>query len=149
MNLRKKTSILSAGFTVSVILGLCFFLGSCSSTGNKQIAQEAVTQFHSQLDAEQYHTIYAGSDEKLRHASSESDFVALLEAVHRKLGKVQQANLQSFQVGWFAGQGQVVTLVYNTRFVDSTAAEKFVWHINGDQPLLVGYFINSNALITR
>jgi Protein of unknown function (DUF4019) len=127
----------------------CLVLGSCSSASNKQIADQAVTEFHRQLDSEQYHAIYTGSDEKLRQAFSEADFVALLEAVHRKLGTVQRANLQSFQVGWFAGQGQVVTLVYNTRFVNSNADEKFVWHINGDHPLLVGYFINSNALITR
>jgi hypothetical protein len=131
------------------IIGLCFFLGSCSSTSSKQLAEQAVNQFHQQLDSEQYHVIYLGSDEKLRQASSETEFVALLEAVHRKLGKVQQANVQSFQVGWFAGQGQVVTLVYNTRFADSPANEKFVWHITGEHPLLVGYFINSNAFITK
>lgn len=93
--------------------------------------------------------MYAASDEKLHQSSSEAEFVGLLEAVHRKLGTVQASNLRTFQVGWFAGQGEVVTLFYETRFTGGNAGEKFTWHISDNRPVLVGYFINSNALVTE
>jgi hypothetical protein len=95
------------------------------------------------------HTIYAASDEKLQQATSESDLVQLLEAVPRKLGSVQQSNLRNTGVAWLAGQGATVTLVYETRFAEGSAIEKFVWHIKDNNASLYGYNINSNALVAK
>jgi Protein of unknown function (DUF4019) len=134
---------------LTVISGMLLLLSSCSSSKGKQLAEQGVSQFHEQLNSEQYHVMYAGSDERLHQASGEEQFVALVQAVHRKLGDVQASNLKSFQVGWFAGQGETVTLFYETRFAEGNAGEKFTWHISNDRPMLVGYFINSNALITK
>lgn len=140
---KKKLSLLIA------LLMVCLLVDSCSSSANKQLAEDGVTQFHLQLDSGQYNAIYNGTDEKFRQVSSEKDFTLLLDAVHRKLGRVQNAELKNFQIGWYAGQGQTVTLIYHTQFAEGRADERFVWHISGGQPLLVGYNINSNDLITR
>src|SRR5690242_11010680 len=87
MNVHCK--IAKTAFALTVILALCIFSVSCSSAKNKQLAEQAVAQFHAQLDSEQYHAIYAGSDGRLRQASTEAEFVDLLGAIHRKLGRVQ------------------------------------------------------------
>jgi hypothetical protein len=134
----------------ALLFGTCIVLSSCgSSTKSVKLAQQNVEQFHSQLNSEQYAAIYAACDEKFHQASSESDFVKLLGAVHRKLGNVQQSNLSNTGVAWFAGQGATVTLVYNTKFAEGTGTEQFVWHIKDDSAALYSYHINSNELITK
>jgi hypothetical protein len=108
-----------------------------------------VEQFHTQLDTEQYSAIYAASDEKFHQATSESDFVKLLEAIHRKLGSVQESNLRNTGVAWYAGQGATVTLVYQTKFAEGTGSERFVWHVKDNDAALYRYEINSNELVTK
>lgn len=139
---KKKLSLLFA------LLMACLLLDSCSSA-NKQLAEDGVTQFHLQLDSGQYHAIYGATDERFRRVSSEKDFSSLLDAVHRKLGRVQNSELKNFQIGWYAGQGQTVTLIYHTQFAEGRADERFLWHISEGKSLLVSYNINSNDLITR
>jgi len=111
-----------------------------------ELAKQNVEQFHSKLDSEQFAGLYAASDEKFHQATSEPDFIKLLDAVHRKLGNVQQSNTG---VAWFAGQGATVTLVYETKFAQGTGMEKFVWHIKDNGAALYGYNINSNELVTK
>jgi len=114
-----------------------------------ELAQQNVEQFHSQLDSEQYTAVYAACDEKFHQATSESDFVKILEAVHRKLGNVQRSSLRNTGVAWFAGQGATVTLVYETKFAAGAGIEKFVWHIKDNGAALYDYNINSNELVTK
>ena len=124
-------------------------LSSCSSTKNVALAQQNVEQFHSQLNSEHYTAVYAACDEKFHQATSESDFVKLLQAVHRKLGNVEGSSLRNTGVAWFAGQGATVTLLYETRFAEGTGIEKFVWHMKDNGAALYGYNINSNELVTK
>jgi hypothetical protein len=90
------------------------------------MAKGNVAQFHSELDSGQYAAVYAACDEQFHEATTESDFVKILEAVHRKLGNVQQANLRNTGIAWFSGQGATVTLVYETKFTEGTGTEQFV-----------------------
>jgi hypothetical protein len=132
------------------IVVACLLLSSCGSvTGNVELAKSAVVQFHSQLDTEQYSAVYATTDNKFHNFTGEADFTRLLEAVHRKLGTVRGSSLRNMNVGWFAGQGATVTLVYDTTFSSGSGTEEFVWHIADDRALLYGYHINSNDLITK
>jgi hypothetical protein len=132
------------------ILAVCVLFSSCGSSNTSiEQAKQSVVQFHSQLDTEQYSVIYAASDEKFRQATSQTDLATLLEAVHRKLGAVEQSNLRNTGVAWFAGQGATVTLIYDTRFAEGTGSEKFVWHVKDNVPALYSYNIMSNELITK
>jgi hypothetical protein len=132
------------------LLAVSFLVSSCgNATKSLELAQQNVEQFHAQLNTEQYGAVYAATDDKFRQTTSEADMVKLLEAVHRKLGFVQQAKLRNKGIAWFAGQGATVTLIYDTKFAEGTGAEKFVWHINDGSATLYGYNINSNELVTR
>jgi hypothetical protein len=128
---------------------LLIALNSCGSGKNVETATKSVEQFHSQLDSEQYLNIYATSDEGLQKTTSEGDFVAFLQAVHKKLGKVQTSQRSNFQIGVSTGQGTVVTLVYQTTFDQGSGTEQFLWHMRDNEPVLLGYRINSNALILK
>jgi len=138
---------------VRYFLAICtvgILLCSCSSsTKSLDIAKQNVEQFHSELDSGQYTAAYAACDEKFHEATSESDFVKILEAVHQKLGSVQHANLRNTSIVWFSGQGATVTLVYETKFAEGTGTEQFVWHVKDNGAALYGYHINSNELVTK
>lgn len=126
------------------------FLASCgSAVKNVSIAKDAVTQFHSQLDAEQYSAVYAATDTGFRSASTEADFTKLLEAIHRKLGTVRESDLQNVNVAWHTGEGATVNLTYNTKFSSGSGIELFRWHISDNRAQLFAYRINSNDLITK
>jgi hypothetical protein len=142
--------ILRMHHVLAMICSTSMLLSSCgSSTKSVELARQGTDQFHSQLDSEQYAAIYAASDGKLHQATSESDFVKLLQGVHHKLGTVQQSSLRNTGIAWFAGQGATVTLVYDTRFAEGSGTEKFVWHINDNRAALYGYHISSNDLVTK
>jgi hypothetical protein len=128
----------------------CLFVSSCGSNSKGvALAKRNVEQFHTQLNAEQYAAMYAASDEKLHRSTTEADFTKFLEAIHKKLGSAQQADLQNWRVAWYLGQGATVSLVYQTKFSEGSGTENFVWHIQDGIATLYGYNINSNELITK
>ena len=91
------------GFALCSLM-LLLVTASCNSAKNTELAEQGASIFHSQLNAEQYHAIYEPADKEFRNAMSETDFVALLQAIHRKLGNFQKSKLQSSQVSWIAGK---------------------------------------------
>jgi len=123
-------------------------LGGCGSSENLRIAKEATTHVHAQMDSEQFAQIYSEADDALRTATKRQDFLDFISAVHRKLGRVQNASQTGFFVN-FSTSGTRVRLNYQTKFDGGNAQEEFIWKIKGDQPALIGYHISSNALITK
>lgn len=113
------------------------------------LAKQGVAQFHSQMDAEQYVTLYAAADPELRKASSQDDFTKFLAAIHRKLGEVKQSTLRNWNTSWNTGQGTIVTLTYDTTFSTGSGTEQFLWRISDKRALLYGYHINSDDLIEK
>jgi len=101
-------------------------LAGCGSQKDIGAASEAVSRFHAQLDNQDYQTIYSQTDERFRNASSQPDFLALMNAIHTKLGKVTDASRQGFFVNYNTS-GMQVRLAYSTRFAGGDAQEEFVW----------------------
>ena len=123
-------------------------LGGCGSSENLRIAKEATTHVHAQMDNEQFAQIYSEADDALRAATKRQDLLDFISAVHRKLGRVQNAYQTGFFVN-FSTSGTRVRLNYQTKFDGGNAQEEFIWKIKGDQPALIGYHISSNALIIK
>lgn len=144
-----------SGSLLVVCLAVCTVFVSCKSTiAGIDAAKQGVTQFHQQLDSEQYSQLYTAADEKLHQQTSESQFTGLMQAIHKKLGMVQKANLTDTRIAWYTATGETVTLDYQTTFSTGSGSagsgtEEFIWHISGDRALLYGYHINSNDLIVR
>jgi hypothetical protein len=113
-----------------------------------ELAGRSVDTFHAQFNEAAYREIYAGGSDEFKRATKEADWVALLEAVRRKLGRVVEAKQSSIHVttGTF---GTAVNQTYSTRFTDGAATESFSWAIRNGKAILVGYRIESPQLITR
>jgi Protein of unknown function (DUF4019) len=128
---------------------LTLWLSSCGITASKPEAEAAVATFHSQLDAGQFDAIYANADDGFRKTTINSDFDAFAAAVHRKLGTVRQASLTNYFVNWSTGEGQVITLTYNTQFSGGSATEQFRLRVQNNRASIHAYDIDSTALILK
>jgi len=122
--------------------------GGCGSGDDLRIAREGAAHVHAQMDNEQFADIYSQADDAFRAATKQQDFLDFISAVHRKLGKVQNASPGGYFVN-FSTSGTQVRLNYSTKFEQGDAQEEFIWKIKGKQAALVGYHINSNALVIK
>ena len=127
---------------------ITFLIVGCGAKKDIETASVAVTQFHGQLDRQDYLSIYQNADGRLRATSKQDDFLALMTAVHNKLGTVQEASRKGFFVNYNTS-GSSIRLTYATKFSGGDAEEEFLWSKQGDGVRLLGYHINSNALITK
>jgi Protein of unknown function (DUF4019) len=116
----------------------------CSSTAQRVAAEQAVARFHEMLDSGQFAEIYRMSSDEFKKISTESDFVALLASVHRKLGHTKSAVNQGWNVSYLTS-GTFVTLTYRTTFSGGEAGEQFMFHMQADSAELVGYHISSSG----
>ena len=134
-----------------LLAGLCLLvaaLGGCSMSADTALAEQAVPKFHEQLDAGSFDAIYDASGDALKKATTHQDFVDFLGAVHRKLGKTRQ----SAKTGWnvnYQTSGSYVTLTYKTNFEGGDAQEQFVYLLQDKTVVLIGYHVNSTALILK
>lgn len=123
-------------------------LGGCSAGKDVPIAEKATDAFHAQLNAGQLDAIYANGGADLKAATKQADMVALLGAVHRKLGAFKSGTIQ----GWndsVTTDGHMITLNYDASYQNGAAAETFVYRMSGGKAQLVGYHVNSDQLILR
>src|SRR5437773_3749093 len=109
MNPKYRTLILLA----TVVLTM----SGCSMSADTAAAEQAVPKFHELLDSGRFVEIYEGSAEDLKKVSTQQDFVALLEAVHRKLGNTKSSERQSWNVNYHTS-GAFVTLTYKTLYAE-------------------------------
>jgi Protein of unknown function (DUF4019) len=121
---------------------------ACGAQRDLAASDTAVTHFHQLLDGQDYASIYTQADQKFRDATKRDDFVALMTAVHRKLGQVGSAARTGFFVNYNTS-GSQIRVSYATKFSEGDAEEQFVWSKSGDKLVLLGYHINSIALITK
>lgn len=133
---------------VFVLGALALVLAGCSMSADTAAAEDSIPKFHQLLDAGQFDAIYQQSSDDLKKAATQRDFVALLEAVHRKLGNTKSSG----RIGWnvnYQTSGTFVTLDYKTAYDSGDANERFVFRMQEKNAQLAGYHINSTALILR
>lgn len=124
-------------------------LGGCSIKETMRSADAAVVRFHDDLDAGRSRTIWDATGEDMRTATTQKQFVAMLDAIHRKLGNVRSSR----QVGWnrnASTRGSFMTVTNETLFDRGSGTEKFVFRKGkADELALVGYHIQSNEMMVN
>lgn len=131
---------------VFLVLAMVLVVPGCSVQADIGAAERSVPAFHAMLDTGRFAAIYRAASAELQGATSERDFVALLDAVHRKLGASQRWEKISWGVN-YRRSGTFVTLLYKTRYAGGEASEQFVFHMQGKAAALAGFHISANALI--
>lgn len=121
-------------------------LAGCSATADISGAEKGIVKFHRQLDAGEFDAIYDDASKDMKRATHPKQFVPVLEAVHRKLGKFKKGKVVGWNVNYTTG-GNLVSLGYEAEYERGEAMENFVFRMDGKTALLAGYHINSTALI--
>ncbi len=117
------------------------------ATAQRDAAQTATERFHLKLDLGQFDSIYQENDPEFQNAGTEKDANALWRMVQRRFGSLQSDSLFNWNVSVTTNNGTVVRLVYYTTFSKDKATETFTWRIRNGKPALLGYNINSPALL--
>ncbi len=124
-------------------------LGGCSMKEVIGKADAEVVRFHEALDAGRSQQIWDATGADMRKATTRPQFVALLDAVHRKLGNVKSSR----QVGWnrnASTNGSFMTVTNETVFEHGSGTEQFVFRKGeADKLALVGYHIQSNEMMVN
>jgi hypothetical protein len=123
-------------------------LASCSLAADKTLGTEATDRFHTLYKAENYAAIYGSADNALQKATPDTEFVALMSAIHRKLGLYQS----STPAGWRASQtmaGSEIALAFHSQFAAGAAQEEFVYRVSSGKASLIRYNVNSPLLILK
>jgi hypothetical protein len=135
-----------AAFCAVAALGL-FGVG-CGAKKDLANTDLAVAKFHAQLDAGSFDQIYTDADQSFRDSISQEKLNTFLGAVHRKLGYTKSSDRKSFFVN-LGTSGERITVNYATQFDQDNAQERFVFQVSGADVKLLGYHINSDALVTK
>ncbi|MEE4452608.1 DUF4019 domain-containing protein [Novosphingobium resinovorum] len=122
-------------------------LSGCNVKESIRDAGAEVVRFHAALDAGHSQAIWDATGADMRKATTQQQFVALLDAVHRKLGRVKSSK----QVGWNSNSttgGSFMTVTNETVFERGSGTEQFVFRKEeADKLALVGYHIQSNEMM--
>lgn len=132
----------------SWLLVVLFALVGCSGGARRADAERAVEEFHQRLDRGSFAIMYADTHPDLKAATSEKDFVAFLDAVHRKLGTIRKTEQLSWRVGSF-NLNTEVSLTYKTTFDSGEGMESFSFRFDGGRAMVRGYNINSKELVLK
>ena len=128
-----------------VFISLVALVG-CSSSSDVPTAERAIEAFHSELNVGDFNKVYDGGSAELKAATSREKFGRILNAVHSKLGLFTNGK----SVGWndnATTSGRYVTINYDANYQKASATENFVFRIDGSRAALVGYHVNSDALL--
>jgi hypothetical protein len=133
------------------LLALCALVlaAGCGDTiHGVKYAEPVVAQFRALMKQRDFDKVYDFTGEQFRAATPRKDGVALFEAVDRKLGAVKSSN----EVNWGVNTNNgttLVTLIYATKYEQGDATETFTIEVDGGKGSLVGYNINSLAMMVR
>jgi hypothetical protein len=129
-----------------VLAGL-LVLSGCSSSDELGASEKEIARFHTQLDAGQFDAIYAAAAPEWKNVSTQPDTIQLFTGIHNKLGSFVSGTQSGWKVNYGTG-GTTIIIVYDSKFEKGDGQETFTFQRSGGSIQLVGYNINSRALIT-
>ena len=131
---------------MAIIAAAALAVGGCSAGADRAAAEAGVAQFHQMIEAGRYHDIYVNAADEFRRSTTEAEGIRFLQMVHDRLGAVRSTSSSGWRVNFTPG-GSTVSLSYSTQFTSGPGTEDFVFRIGGANAQLVGYHVNSPALI--
>ena len=123
-------------------------LASCSPGADLPLGDKAIEAFHADMNAGRFAAIYDASGKEMKSATTREGLTKLLAAIHGKLGPFKSGSRN----GWNDNvntNGHFLTLNYSATYQKGAGEEEFVYRIEGGKAVLIGYHINSQALITN
>jgi hypothetical protein len=139
-----------AGLIIAVVWAVSFST-SCSSCAaamiqGRKAGEAATAKFHSDWNNSDWDSIIAYCDPAMFENTPEPKLRKFFAAVHAKLGNQQSAKEGVWRSN-ATTSGTYFLVNFDTQFEKGSGTESFTWKLYGDQAKLVGWHINSNALL--
>jgi hypothetical protein len=128
----------------TILLVTAAALAGCSMGQDMSATDSAVANFHAKLNNGQFAAIAAAAGPEIKNGST--DFPAFIAAIHTKLGTFQSTARQGFNDNINNGD-HTFTASYASVYSSGPATENFVYRLNSGKPVLIGYHVESAALL--
>jgi hypothetical protein len=125
----------------AILLVTAATLAGCSMGQDMSVTDSAVAEFHAKLNNGQFAAIVAAAGPEMK--SSGPEFV---ERIHTKLGMFRSTSRQGFNDNIINGD-HTFTASYASVYSTGPATENFVYRLNSGKPVLIGYHVESAALL--
>lgn len=125
----------------AILLVIAATLAGCSMGQDMSVTDSAVAEFHAKLNNGQFAAIVAAAGPEMK--SSGPEFV---ERIHTKLGMFRSTSRQGFNDNIINGD-HTFTASYASVYSTGPATESFVYRLNSGKPVLIGYHVESAALL--
>ena len=123
----------------AIVLAAAAALAGCSMGQDMSATDSAVADFHAKLNNGQFTAIAAAAGPEMKNGGV--DFPVFIEKIHAKLG-----TFRSFNDNINNGD-HTFTASYASVYSTGPASENFVYRLNGGKPVLIGYHVESAALL--
>ena len=130
---------------VGVVLTSLLVVGCGRYGGAHAVAEDAVRQFHRDLDLARYGSIWSEASPDLRGAIPQESFFELLKNVHTTLGQVRDSTTATWEANTIDGV-VIVAITRETTFEKGTGIESFSFRFDGRVAQLASYDISSGDL---
>jgi hypothetical protein len=127
-----------------MLLAAALAVTGCSMGQDLTTSDKAVADFHAKLNAGKFKAITDAAGPEMK--SGNTDFAALVEAIHTKLGTFKSTSRQGFNDNYNNGD-HLLTATYASVYSSGPATENFVYRLNSGKPVLIGYHVESAALV--
>jgi len=128
----------------AILLIAAAALAGCSMGQDMTVTDSAVADFHAKLNAGQFKVITDAAGPEIKNGSG--DFTNLLEKLHTKLGTFRSTARQGFNDNINNGD-HTFTATYASVYSSGPATENFLYRLNSGKPVLIGYHVESAALL--
>ena len=128
----------------AMLLAAALAVTGCSMGQDMSTTDAAVADFHSKMNGGQFKAITDASGPEIKNGAT--DFTAFAERLHGKLGTFKSGNRQGFNDNINNG-GHLFTATYASVYSSGPATENFVYRLNSGKPVLIGYHVESAALL--
>ena len=119
-------------------------LTGCSMGQDMSVTDAAVADFHAKLNNGQFAAIAAAAGPEMKNGGV--DFPVFVEKIHAKLGTFRSTARQGFNDNINNGD-HTFTASYASVYSSGPASENFVYRLNSGKPVLIGYHVESAALL--
>ena len=107
-------------------IGSLAFLIGCNVQQDRLEAQKAAERIHSQLQSQDYASVYRESGKSFREVGDEAKFVAGMRLLYEENGGLKRATSIAYQAGVDSDAGRTHTLIFNLEFERGRAKERMV-----------------------
>jgi hypothetical protein len=128
----------------AMLLAASAALAGCSMGQDMSATDSAVADFHAKLNNGQFAAIADASGPEIKNGAT--NFTAFIEAIHAKLGTFKSTARSGFNDNVNNGD-HTFTTSYASVYSSGPATENFVYRLNSGKPVLIGYHVESAALL--